>query len=234
MKPLLRRQKEAIVEMFSAIAPRYDLLNRLLSAWQDVRWRRFAVEWLPVDAQVIVDIGTGTGDFAFMALERCPFAKVVGVDPSPTMLRLAYKKAERKGVSDRTQWVQGDGLQLPMRDEIADVVLCAFVIRNFADLSQGLRELARILRPNGVALILEFCQPPSDWWLTPIGVFVRFGVPLLGRILSDPIAYAYLTASIRTFLPAEQIAALLCQQGFRKVHWLPLTFGVATLFWARK
>lgn len=234
MEPLLKRKREAIGQMFSAIAPRYDLLNRLLSGFQDVRWRKFAVDWLSPSAGLIVDVGTGTGDFAFAAIKRCSEAKVIGIDISQKMLILARGKAKAKKVSDRYELICADGLNLPLADEVADAVLSAFVVRNFEDLSEGIREMFRILKPKGVALILEFCQPPVEWWWTPIGLFVRYAVPLIGALLSNPVAYAYLTASIQTFLPADVIADEMFAVGFKKVTCLPLTFGVATLFRAVK
>ncbi|MFA0740721.1 MAG: hypothetical protein DFNUSKGM_000828 [Candidatus Fervidibacter sacchari] len=234
MEPLLHRNREAIARMFSAIAPKYDLLNRLLSGFSDVRWRKFAVEWLPVSARTVVDIGTGTGDFAFAVLDRCNEAKVIGIDLSAQMLKLAQRKAVNQSKKDSCSWLVADGLNLPLRDGFADAVVCAFVIRNFEDLTKGLREMHRVLKPDGVALILEFCQPKPSWWWTPIGLFVRYFVPMAGRLLSDPVAYFYLVASIKTFLPAESIAEKLRAVGFRKVTWTPLTFGVTTLFLAVK
>ncbi|MEJ7613143.1 ubiquinone/menaquinone biosynthesis methyltransferase [Fervidibacter sacchari] len=234
MEPLLHRNREAIARMFSAIAPKYDLLNRLLSGFSDVRWRKFAVEWLPVSARTVVDIGTGTGDFAFAVLDRCNEAKVIGIDLSAQMLKLAQRKAVNQSKKDSCSWLIADGLNLPLRDGFADAVVCAFVIRNFEDLTKGLREMHRVLKPDGVALILEFCQPKPSWWWTPIGLFVRYFVPMAGRLLSDPVAYFYLVASIKTFLPAESIAEKLRAVGFRKVTWTPLTFGVTTLFLAVK
>ncbi len=234
MEPLLHRNREAIARMFSAIAPKYDLLNRLLSGFSDVRWRKFAVEWLPVSARTVVDIGTGTGDFAFAVLNRCNEAKVIGVDLSAQMLKLAQRKAITQGKEENCLWLIADGLNLPLRDEFADAIVCAFVIRNFEDLTKGLIEMHRILKPKGVALILEFCQPKPSWWWTPIGLFVRHVVPVVGRLVSDPMAYSYLTASIRTFLPAEAVAEKLRVVGFREVAWTTLTFGVATFFRAVK
>jgi demethylmenaquinone methyltransferase/2-methoxy-6-polyprenyl-1,4-benzoquinol methylase len=234
MEPLLHRKREAIARMFSIIAPKYDLLNRLLSGFNDIRWRRFAVEWLPVSAKIVVDIGTGTGDFAFAVLDRCSKAKVIGVDLSTQMLKLAQRKAVAQGRKDSCSWLIADGLNLPFRDESADAVVCAFVIRNFEDLTKGLTEMHRILKPNGVALILEFCQPKPSWWWTPVGLFVRYVVPIVGRLVSDPVAYSYLTASIQTFLPAEAVAEKMKAAGFREVAWATLTFGVATFFRAVK
>jgi len=234
MEPLLHRKREAIAKMFSIIAPKYDLLNRLLSGFNDVRWRRFAVEWLPVSAKIVVDIGTGTGDFAFAALDRYSEAKVIGIDLSTQMLKLAQRKAIAQGRKDSCLWLIADGLNLPFRDESADAVVCAFVIRNFEDLTKGLTEMHRILKPNGVALILEFCQPKPSWWWTPIGLFVRYFVPAVGRLLGAPVAYSYLVASIKTFLPAQSIVEKLKAVGFRKVAWASLTFGVATFFLAVK
>ena len=234
MEPLLHRNREAIEKMFSTIAPKYDLLNRLLSGFSDVRWRKFAVEWLPVSVKTVVDIGTGTGDFAFAVLERYKKAKVIGIDLSAQMLKLAQRKAVTQDRKGSCSWIIADGLNLPLRDEFADAVVCAFVIRNFEDLTEGLKEMHRILKPNGVALILEFCQPKPSWWWTPIGLFVRYVVPVVGRLMSDPMAYSYLTASIRTFLPAEAVAEKLKVVGFREVAWMPLTFGVVTFFRATK
>lgn len=230
MDRLLQRQRDAIAQMFGAIAPRYDFLNHLLSLGTDVRWRQFAVRWLPAAARLIVDIGTGTGDFAFAALSRCPQAQVIGVDVSLPMLRIARHKAARHA-PHRCTWVLGDALQLPLPDQCADAILCAFALRNFSDIDQGLREMVRVLVPGGVAVMLEFCRPPTSWWRTPIGVFVRYAVPLMGRWLSQPLAYAYLTASISTFASAEEIAERMQRAQFRAAFWLPLTFGVATLFW---
>jgi len=234
MEPLLHRNREAIARMFSAIAPKYDLLNRLLSGFSDVRWRKFAVEWLPVSARTVVDIGTGTGDFAFAVLDRCSKAKVIGIDLSAQMLKLAQRKADAQGKKGKCSWLIADGLNLPLRDEFADAIVCAFVIRNFEDLTKGLIEMHRILKPKGVALILEFCQPKPSWWWTPIGLFVRYVVPIVGRLVSGSVAYSYLTASIQTFLPAEAIAEKLIAVGFKKVVYAPLTFGVATFFRAVK
>jgi demethylmenaquinone methyltransferase/2-methoxy-6-polyprenyl-1,4-benzoquinol methylase len=234
VNPLLDRKRDAIAKMFSDIASRYDLLNHLLTGWLDVRWRRFAAEWLSPSAQVVIDVGTGTGDFAFAVLDKCERATVIGVDLSERMLKLARRKATNMGKSCQCQWLLADGLSLPFRDEVADAVVSAFVIRNFEDLTEGLREIHRVLKQGGVALILEFCQPPPSWWWTPVGLFVRYAVPLAGRLLSDAIAYSYLTASIQTFLSAEEVAEKLTSLGFKKVTWLPLTFSVATLFRALK
>ncbi len=230
MNPLLVRKRDAIAKMFSDIASRYDLLNHLLSGWLDIRWRKFAAEWLPASAQIVIDVGTGTGDFAFAASDKCKGATIIGVDLSEQMLKLARKKATNMSKGRQCQWLLADGLSLPFSDEIADAVVSAFVIRNFEDLTEGLKEIHRVLKQGGVALILEFCQPPQSWWWTPAGLFVRYAVPLLGRFLSDAIAYSYLTASIQTFVPAEEVAEKLTLAGFRKVAWLPLTFSVATLF----
>lgn len=234
MEPLLKRKREVIAKMFNAIAPRYDLLNHLLSGWLDVRWRKFATEWLPASTRIVIDVGTGTGDFALSVLSKCKDATVIGIDLSERMLKLAQRKAASMEKDTQLLCLLADGLNLPFQDEVADAVVSAFVIRNFEDLTKGLREIHRVLRLGGVAIILEFCQPSQFWWWTPVGLFVRYGVPLVGRLLSASTAYSYLTASIQTFLPAKAIAEKMTMVGFRKVDWLPLTFGVATLFCAVK
>lgn len=233
MDALLRRQREVIASMFNAIASRYDLLNHLLSLGADLRWRNFAVQWLPASSNIIVDVGTGTGDFVFAAMRRCPDACFIGVDFSEEMVCIAKNKKPPTHTAQR-QWLLADGIQLPLQDEVADAILCAFTVRNFADGQWGLREMWRVLKRGGVALILEFCQHPTMWWWTPIGLFIRYGIPLVGGLLSDPVAYAYLSASVGTFLPAEELAKRLTQVGFRQANWIPLTFGVVTFFRAIK
>lgn len=220
--------------MFTAIAPRYDLLNRLLSGWADMRWRNFSVRWLPAPAKIILDIGTGTGEFALTALKRNDGAKTIGVDLSERMLRLAQRKTSAKGIDERCAWLMADGVRLPFREESVDAILCAFVIRNFEDLDEGLREMNRVLKSGGVVLVLEFCQPPPSWWWTPIGLFVRHFIPFVGRVMGHSTAYAYLTASIQTFLPAKSVAEKMVSAGFREVIWVPLTFGTVTFFRAVK
>lgn len=216
--------------MFGRIAHRYDLLNRVLSLGQDVRWRRLVARRVAAARpERVLDVCTGTGDIA-LGLEGGP--TVFGIDFSLPMLAFAKEKAhERKRPLALTV---ADALALPIADGVVDVVTVAFGARNFEDLETGLSELSRVLRPGGVLLVLEFSHPRGplgpllDWW-------VRNIPPRLGRLLSgDREAYAYLPASVGTFADAETMCAILGELGLESVSARPLTGGVCTLYQAHR
>lgn len=224
----MERKPEAVRRMFSEIAPRYDLLNRLLSFGQDQAWRRRAVALaLEKRPRRVLDLATGTGDLA-LALKRArPEAEVVGVDFSPAMLELARKKAKRLGLE--VVFLEGDALDLPFPDGSFQAVTVAFGFRNFADYGKGLEEMHRILAPGGRAVILEFPPPPKG----PFGLLYRAYfkglLPLLGGLLSHSFrAYRYLPASVERFPTPEALKGMMEEVGFQ-VRYEGLTFGVAAI-----
>lgn len=221
---LLSKQSSEIRGMFGRIAPRYDLLNRVLSLGRDLSWRRTVARRVSESQPgSVLDVCTGTGDLAMTFAEG-----VMGADFCLPMLELANRKAISKG--RRLPLFAADALQLPVADASVDVVTVAFGVRNFADLETGLAELVRVLRPGGVLLVLEFSRPRGA--LAPLlGWWVRNVPPRVGRILSgDAEAYSYLPASVSTFPEGAAMCRDLEAAGLRAVRARPLTAGVATLY----
>lgn len=225
---LMEKQSSEIQRMFGRIAHRYDLLNRVLSLGQDVRWRRLVARRVAaVGPARVLDVCTGTGDIA-LGLEPGP--TIIGVDFSLPMLSLARPKAR-----DRQRPLLlsvADALSLPMADASVDVVTVAFGVRNFEDLECGLGELIRVLRPGGMLLVLEFSRPRGlfgpllGWW-------VRTVPPRLGRMISgDSEAYQYLPASVGAFADVESMCRILGGLGLERIEAKALTGGVCTLYQA--
>lgn len=221
--------------MFSRIAPRYDLLNRLLSGGTDVAWRREAARLLaPRAGETILDLCSGTGDLALSVRRRGRGeARVVAADFTFEMLVLGKEKFRRRGAP--IPEAGADGLRLPFRDGTFDGATAAFGVRNFEDLDRGLRELHRVLRPGGRLVVLEFTPEPSG----PLAPFVRFHVrrvvPLLGRLVSgDPSAYQYLPDSVGRWPAPDALAARMRGAGFASVEVRLLAFGIAAAHVARK
>ena len=226
----LARRPEAIRGMFAAVAPRYDLLNRVLSLRQDVRWRRRLVAAL-ADAPPGrgLDLATGSGDVAF-ALGSRP---AVGADFCLDMLALARAKGRRRGSGAR--WATADGLALPFRPASFAAVTVAFGVRNFADLAVGLGEIRRVLIDHGVLAILEFQRPRRRWMGLGIQLWNRLVVTPVGRLLShDPAAYSYLPASVATFPDAGELAARVAAAGFTLESSRELAGGIVALTVARR
>ena len=215
--------------MFGEIAPRYDLLNRLLSGGVDQRWRRLAVRLATEKApRRILDVATGTGDVALLLKRARPEAEVVGGDFTPQMLELARAKAERAGVDVR--FVEADALALPFADASFDAITVAFGFRNFADYGRGLAEFQRVLAPGGRAVILEFPPPPKGF----LGRAYRFYfwrlLPWIGGVISGkPEAYRYLPSSVERFPEPERLAEMMRAAGFAEVRWRRLTGGIAAV-----
>jgi len=216
--------------MFGRIAHRYDLLNRVLSLGQDVRWRRLVARRVAaVHPERVLDVCSGTGDIA-LGLKEGP--TITGADFSLPMLALAQGKAADRGRA--LALTVADALALPIADVSVDVVTVAFGVRNFEDLEAGLAELTRVLKPGGVLLILEFSHPKG--LLGPfLGWWVRNIPPRLGRLISgDPEAYAYLPASVGSFADADTMRAILGGLGLEDIDARPLTGGVCTLYQAHR
>jgi demethylmenaquinone methyltransferase / 2-methoxy-6-polyprenyl-1,4-benzoquinol methylase len=228
-------EKAAVRSMFDRIAPRYDLLNRVLSGGTDVRWRRRAVDMLGLEAPArVLDLCTGTADLLIEAISRDPRNSGLGVDLSHAMLARGSGKLARAGYSGRAALVGGDGELLPLRDGLFDGALVAFGIRNVGDPVKAMREVRRVLRPGGRFVVLEFSTPGGV-----LGFAYRFYsrrvLPRLGGLVSgDASAYAYLPASVARFPAPEAFAALMREAGFAGVRWKRLTGGIACLHLAEK
>ena len=219
--------------MFDAIAPRYDLLNHLLSAGIDRRWRTRAIRTLQLTGrETLVDVCTGTADIALGAHGA---ARVVGVDFAGAMLGLGLQKIRRAGEDRRIALVRGDALKLPVADDAADAVTIGFGIRNVQNPAVGCAELARVLRRGGRLAILEFGMPrlPGvralyEWYFNRVLPFIG------GRISGHGGAYSYLPASVGSFPPPAEFVTVLRQAGFADVRAVPLTFGIVYLYTAVK
>ncbi len=221
-----------IAGMFDAIAPRYDLLNHLLSAGLDRRWRNTAVDALgaPAGARVL-DLCTGTGDLALAIAARIAGSSVVGVDFAGEMLRLGLVKVRAASLGPRVRLVRGDAAVIPLASSSCDAATIAFGIRNVAEPERALREIARILKPGGRLAILEFGQPRIPGIRTLYAWYFRYLLPLVGRLISQhQSAYSYLPASVGTFPPPDEFARILAATGFSHVRAVPLTFGIVYLF----
>jgi len=222
----------AVREMFSAIAPRYDLLNHVLSLNIDRWWwwrtaRAFSTILRRADARVL-DLCCGTGDMTF-ALNReagVDGAKIVGLDFSHAMLQRAVRKSDGNSL----RWIEADALNLPFGDGSLDLVTSAFGFRNLADYDAGLREIARVLRPRGELGILE-CAEPDGVIGKMYGVYFHRVLPKVGTAISGVKgAYAYLPASVERFPRPEELTARICAAGFREAGWTSYTFGTAGLY----
>lgn len=221
--------------MFDNIAPRYDFLNHFLSLGIDKLWRKKAINILSAyKTNALLDVATGTGDFALAALKLKP-SRLVAFDLSEQMLNVGRAKAEKLGVSDIIQFVKGDSEAMPFSDNQFDAITVAFGVRNFENLEKGLREFHRVLKPNGVAVILEFSKP-KYFPFKQLYLFYFFTIlPLVGRMVSkDRSAYSYLPESVMAFPDDEKFLSVLKVCGFTKSRQKRLTFGIATIYVAQK
>lgn len=224
--------KRAFVRrMFDRIAGRYDLLNRLLSAGTDVRWRRRAVRLLaPRPGWRVLDLATGTGDFAFETALRVP-ARVTGVDLSVPMLRVGLRKRGGRAVV----LLCGDAEALPFRDGTFDGLTIGFGIRNVAGLGAGLREMCRVLKPGGRTAVLEFSRPRTPVLSGLYLLYFKHLLPRIGALVSgDRVAYTYLYESVMKFPEGRDFVAEMERAGFRNVREHRLTFGIATVYVGEK
>ncbi len=232
----LDKTPSRIAGMFDAIAPRYDLLNHVLSAGLDRRWRARAIAelGLPPRARVL-DLCTGTGDLAVAAISQTPGASVVGIDFAGQMLRLARAKVSALDPPPPIALVQGDGTRIPLADASCDAATIGFGIRNVVDPARALAEIARVLRPGSRLAILEFGQPRIPGIRTLYSWYFRYLLPLVGRMISKHrSAYSYLPASVGSFPPPAEFAAIIAATGFSQVRAVPLTFGIVYLYIAER
>jgi demethylmenaquinone methyltransferase/2-methoxy-6-polyprenyl-1,4-benzoquinol methylase len=212
---------DSVRTMFDRIAPVYDVMNRVMTAGLDVRWRRLAAAAAVRKGDRVLDAACGTGDLAIADM-KAGAGKVTGLDFSEQMLERARKK------NAAIEWIQGDMLALPFADETFDAATVGFGVRNVDDLELGLRELRRVLRPGGRLAILEITQPRGA--LRPFySLWFDRVVPLLGKVLPGGDAYTYLPASVKRFPTAERLADLLREAGFREVRFSLMAGSIVAL-----
>ena len=224
-------KKEEVSAMFDKIAPRYDLLNHLLSLGIDRGWRKKAVmEFKGNPPARLLDIATGTGDFAITALSIQP-GKITGVDISEGMLAIGREKIHKKGLDHKIELAYGDSENLPFPDAVFDGAMAAFGVRNFGDLDKGLREIYRVLKPGSKAVILEFSSPSVFPVKQLYWCYFRYVLPLIGRLVSsDSSAYTYLPESVKAFPDGEAFLNRLRLAGFEQPTQKQLTFGIASIY----
>jgi len=233
----LSKNADRIAGMFDAIAPRYDLLNHLLSAGIDRRWRRKAIRALGLTGRErVLDLCTGTADLAIAAREAQPNAdRVVGVDFAGAMLAIGAAKVSRAGLADRIALVRGDAMRIPLADASVDAVTMAFGIRNVEQPDVALRDVVRVLKPGGKLIVLEFAMPTTPLFRAVYLSYFRHILPRIGRAVSrHDAAYGYLPASVSAFATPEAFTNLLQNVGFASVSADPLTFGSVYLYTARR
>ena len=218
-------------QMFDQIAPRYDFVNRVLSLGLDKRWRRRVIKELGLAPNArILDVATGTGDLAVELARAAPQGYVIGLDPSTQMLSVAVQKMAKLGLAERVTLIEGDAQQLPQANCEIDAATIAFGIRNVPDRAQGLRELARVVRPGGRIAVLELGEPQSGFFGRAARFHTRQIVPRIGALLSGKREYRYLQTSVAAFPTPDVFAQLMRDNGLEVQKVIPLTFGVCTLF----
>lgn len=228
-QPQLDKSSASVRAMFNEIAPTYDLLNGLLSANQDSLWRYRSIRRLGVRKnERVLDLCCGTGDVTRELARQAPQSHIIGADFSPAMLAVARNK------DPKHEYLEADALALPFEDGEFDVITIAFGVRNFEDTARGVREMARVLKPGGRLLVLEFMRPARPLVVRFFGMFNALFSPL-GRLVSrHSTAYNYLPQSVEGFCSRQEFTRLLREEGFTNIRQFEHTLGIASSFLARK
>ena len=221
-----------IQDIFTRIASRYDLMNRLMSLGQDRGWRRAAIRQAALPpGGYLLDLGSGTGDMSIETLRQYPQGRVLALDFTPAMMQ-----AGRQRPHAPRDWTAGDAMHLPLPDAAFDVVVSAFLLRNVADLQQALKEQYRVLKPGGRWVALDATRPAKGGFFSPwVKIYLHQFIPLLGRIITGEVrAYTYLPESMDLFVRAEELAARAAAAGFREVMFRRMNFGTMATHWGIK
>lgn len=230
-----RSKKEQVEQMFDNIAPTYDFLNHFLSAGIDRMWRRKAVNSIAtVQPKIILDLATGTGDFAVESLRLKP-TKVIGADISDLMMNVGRDKAKKLNITEILEFRKVDSEDMPFEDNKFDAITVGFGVRNFENLEKGLAEMHRVLRHGGKVAILEVAKPSKFPMKQVYGIYFHYILPLVGRLFSKDIrAYTYLPESVSVFPQGNDFVAILNKVGFVNISYQPLTFGICAFYSCEK
>ncbi len=227
-------KKKEVEDMFDNIAPKYDLLNHVLSLKVDVLWRNTLVKWMKADQpKQVLDVATGTGDLA-LAVQKGTGAHITGLDLSQQMLNVGIEKIKKQQLSGEIDMIKGDAEHLPFEDNAFDAACVAFGVRNFENLEKGLAEIRRVLKEQKSVYILEFSK--VEGFMGPLYMFYFKNIlPLIGRLVSkDNRAYTYLPDSVNAFPFGEKMKQILLNVGYKKVEYKKLSLGIATIYKATK
>jgi demethylmenaquinone methyltransferase/2-methoxy-6-polyprenyl-1,4-benzoquinol methylase len=230
------RKKEQVADMFDNIAERYDSMNRLMSLGNDRKWRKKAILSLKsISPKHILDVATGTGDFAIAAYHLLKPERITGIDISEKMLEVGNNKISKSGLSDHILLEKGDSTRLRFDTQLFDTVTVAFGVRNFENLTNGLREICRVLKVGGVAVILELSEPKNIFYKWGYKIYTKMVIPVFAWLISkDKRAYQYLPESIEAFPEGKEMKKLLLKCGFSHVDVKTFTFGTCTFYRAVK
>lgn len=225
-------KKEQVAEMFDDIAPKYDFLNRFLSAGIDVRWRKKALSQLiPYQPVTMLDVATGTGDVAIMAARILHPKKIIGIDISQGMLELGRKKLLKEGLDRQIELQSGDSEAIKFPDASFDAVTVAFGVRNFEHLEKGLQEIRRVLRPGGRLIVLEFSKPSLPGIQQLYQMYMGIVAPGMGQLFSkNRDAYQYLSNSVEKFPEGKAFVEILQKTGFKDTTCKKLSFGICSIY----
>ena len=229
-------KKEQVAEMFNNISGTYDFLNHFLSLGIDVIWRKMAIRELEKEKpRYILDVATGTGDFAFEAIRILKPEKIVGVDISQGMLSIAKEKIIKKNLQNTFEVSLGDSEKLLFDNNSFDAVTVAYGVRNFEDLEKGLSDMLRVLKPTGKVVILEFSKPRVFPVKQCYNFYFKYITPAIGKLFSkDASAYTYLPESVAAFPDGKDFTELLSKVGFQNTKWRPLAFGICSIYTGSK
>ena len=231
-KDLSKSKKEQVALMFDNISGKYDKINRLMTFGIDQSWRRKSLKLLlPYNPKHILDVATGTGDFAIQALKVLNPNKIVGVDISEGMLDIGKQKLKALKLEEKISLVKGDSEKLPFESNIFDAVTVAYGVRNFENLEAGLAEILRVLRPGGRLVILEATEPQNKIVKFGFDIYAKKIIPFVGSLISgDSRAYDYLQESVAKFPQGNNFIQILNKVGYTQTKWIPLTFGASSIY----
>ena len=233
-------KREQVAEMFDNISPKYDFLNHLLSGGIDIYWRKRAIKLLKKAGpdgeppKTILDIATGTGDFAIEALVLRP-EKIIGVDISEGMLAVGRQKIQKLGKQNTIELRSGDSEHLPFADNYFDAVIVSFGVRNFENLLAGLTDMQRVMRRGGTCVVVEFSKPKSFPFKQVYNFYFKYILPSVGKLVSkDSSAYTYLPESVQAFPDGNEFLTIFEKAGFTNTQCIPLTFGICSIYVGHK